>query len=93
MATRRPHPSNGAASENDTSVSPPKKMKKGKSPPVVDMLKNWAKDFGCSLNDLVFARSMDSRDTLKELRKEFMMPKMQDLPSGKWSINLVYREG
>ncbi|XP_072037866.1 kynureninase-like [Amphiura filiformis] len=88
MATRRPHPSNGEPSNNNQSddvsdQSPPasKKFKKGKSQPVVKMLQEWATDFGCSINDLVFARSMDSRDTLKDVRNDFMLPKMQELPN------------
>ncbi len=92
MATRRAHPSNGeTATENDQSgegdQSPPasKKFKKGKSAPMVNKLKEWATEFECSINDLVFARTMDTRDTLKELRDEFLIPKMQDLPNGEFT--------
>ena len=93
MATRRPGPSKENGDDDPT--PPAKRVKTEKSPSVkmVDMLQSWAKEFGCSINDMMFAQIMDGRDTLRDLRNEFIFPKMQELPNGesfiiKWLICL-----
>lgn len=35
------------------------------------------------ITDVIFARLLDERDELKNLREEFHYPKMKDLPLGK----------
>ena len=42
-----------------------------------------AEELRCNIEDLEFARQMDSRDPLRHLRDEFIFPKMKDLPDGK----------
>ena len=52
-----------------------------------------AEELGYNIEDLEFARQMDSRDPLKHLRDEFIFPKMKDLPDGKLIHSLTNQKG
>ena len=49
-------------------------------------LVNLAKSTKLDITDAGFARLLDERDELKNLREEFHYPKMKDLPSGKLKL-------
>lgn len=50
-----------------------------------------AKSAEIEITDAAFAKMMDERDELKNLRGEFFYPKTKDLPLGKLSWLLRYR--
>lgn len=49
-------------------------------------LMRLAKSAELDITDARFARLLDERDELKNLREEFHYPKMKDLPSGKLEL-------
>ena len=65
------------------SVSPPKHDLSAKSHPLDDLLKISA-ETGYQLEDIEFARHMDSIDPLRHLRDEFCYPKMKTLGKGRY---------
>jgi len=48
-----------------------------------------AESYKVDITDAGFARLLDERDELKNLREEFHYPKMKDLPLGKLKLKLV----
>ncbi|XP_072036164.1 kynureninase-like [Amphiura filiformis] len=53
---------------------------------LVNEFQKCAKDLGCHIEDLEFARAMDNKDPLRSLRNEFIFPKIQDLPGVELSL-------
>jgi len=50
------------------------------SPPMQQLL-DKSREWNCDLTDVKFARSMDDNDPLRELRQQFIYPKLRGLPS------------